>query len=104
MSDNATTSLLRGICVNFVNFGGVEVSEIRSRDWASAAFAGVRHQLTLDLSGDGAEAAADAFLEDLEDKEFDLRGHILADICLVARENVDGRLRLKLEALTIEDA
>ena len=37
--------------------------------------------------------------------EFDLRGHLLADITLVTREAApDGGIRLRIEALTGEDA
>jgi hypothetical protein len=81
------------------------VEEIRSRSWASATFAGARHELTFRIEGEGAGAAADAFLATLTAAEFDLRGHILADIALVSEERTDeGLVRISLEGLTVEDS
>lgn len=106
MSD-ATTALLRAISVNFVNLEPV-IEEIRSRDWASGTFAGTRHEWTFRIEGEGAEAAADTFLDGIDEAEFDLRGHILADIALVKQERTSGTdgplVRISLEALTVADA
>ena len=101
--NDATTAFLRSIRANFVKFR-MTVEEIRSRSWASATFAGARHELTFRIDGEGAAAAADAFLQNLGTAEFDLRGHILADIALVSEERIDGGpVRISLEALTVED-
>jgi hypothetical protein len=102
--NDATTAFLRAIRMNFVNFE-MAIEEIRSRSWASATFAGARHELSFRIEGEGAGAAADAFLAHLEAAEFDLRGHILADIALVSDERRDGEdaARISLEALTVED-
>lgn len=95
-------TLRRG--VNFVNF---TPERLRSRSWASATFTGVRHEISFRLEGEGANEAADAFLEGLEEREFDLRGHILADIAMVSETRMSGPegplIRIALEALTIED-
>ena len=106
--NDATTALLRAVRFNFFNFSAITFEEIVSRSWASATFTGARHEVTLRLDGDGAEAAAAAFLGDLEVAEFRLRGHILADIAMVSEERITGaegvpRVRIKLEALTVED-
>ncbi|HEV2747549.1 MAG TPA: hypothetical protein VGW34_09665 [Allosphingosinicella sp.] len=109
--NDATTAFLRALGVNFVNFGNLEpvcFEEIRSRSWASATFAGARHEVALRIEGDGANEAADAFLRNLRVAEFELRGHILADIALVAEERLtsaDGapQVRIRIEALTVED-
>lgn len=102
--NDATTELLRAAAVNFVNFA-VTFEEIRSRSWASVTFAGARHELTFRVSGEGAGEAADRFLAQLEAKEFDLNGHIMADIALVSEERRDSDdwVRISLEALTVED-
>ena len=104
MMNDATTAFLRCISAGFVGFVMV-VEEIRSRSWASATFAGARHELTFRISGDGAAAAADDFLAHLTATEFEMRGHIMADISLVADERTDGdaEIRISLEALTVED-
>ena len=73
--------------------------------WASITFAGERHRLTLSLPGPGAQAAVDAFLDGLGEREFALRGHLLADIeAIGVARDADGQIRLTLEALTVEDA
>jgi 2-phospho-L-lactate transferase/gluconeogenesis factor (CofD/UPF0052 family) len=101
---DATTALIDAISVNFVNFA---VEDIRSRSWVSATFSGVRHELTFTAEGEGAQAAADLFLHGLEEREFDLSGHVLADIALVSQSTGAGAqgplVRISLEALTLED-
>jgi hypothetical protein len=102
---DATSAVLRAISLTFVTFA-VVFEEIRSRSWASATFVGARHELTFRVSGKGAGEAADDFLRHLEAREFELRGHIMADIALVSEERRDGEdlVRISLEALTVEDA
>ena len=101
MSD-ATTALLRAISVTFVTF---RPERIRSRPWTSATFAGVRHDLVFRVEGASAEEEADRVLDGLEDAEFDLRGHILADIALVSRSSDPSgpSVTIAIEALTVED-
>ena len=104
--EDAATAFLRGLCAHFVGFGGTfRIDELSSRSWASVTFSGARHQVAFTLSGAGAGAAADAFLEGMAEAEFDLRGHILADIALSGEErDADGeRVQLRLEALTVEE-
>lgn len=100
---DATTALLRALSGTFENFRMV-IEEICSRSWASATFAGARHEITFRIEGDGAGAAADAFLANLSAAEFSLRGHIMADIVLVAveRRAAGDAATICLEALTVE--
>jgi hypothetical protein len=100
--NDATTALLRAICLGFVPFDPV-VEEVRSRNWTSATFVGDRHELQLRLRGEGARAAAGRFSTNLDARGFNLRGHILADISLVAIEPIEGGTRLRLQALTVEN-
>lgn len=102
IGNDATTALLRSLRRTFGTFEFV-IEEIKSRSWASATFLGARHELTFQLRGEGAEAAAGRFSETLDVAEFHLRGHIVADISLIAKEPCDGGVRLRLEALTVED-
>lgn len=98
------TELKRALGAGFVRLGAaVTFESLASRPWASITFAGERHRLVLSLPGPGAQAAVDAFLDGLEDREFALRGHVLADIeATDIQRDEDGQLRLTLEALTIE--
>ena len=101
---DSTTAFLRAITVNFMNFS-FTTEDLRSRSWASATFTGARHELTFRIEGEGVRAAADTFLASLSAAEFQLCGHIMADIALLWEERVDGQdwVRIALEALTVED-
>ena len=104
--DDAATALLRGIGASFRGFAGqFRVDELSSRSWASVTFTGARHQLAFTLEGEGAAAAADAFRAAMAEAEFDLRGHILADIALAGEERTEAgdRVGMRIEALTVED-
>ena len=101
----AARELTRALRVNFVDFAGAfAVDELASRPWASVTFSGARHLVSLRLEGAGAGAAADAFLDGLAERVFELNGHILADMTLVSdmRGDHGNRVRLTLEALTVE--
>lgn len=102
----AGAELKRALRVNFVNFGApVTFESVASRPWASITFSGERHRLALCVPGPGAQAAVDVFLDGLGDREFGLRGHILADIeATGVQRDADGQIRLTLEALTVDDA
>lgn len=100
---DATTAFLHAIRVTFVNFAGFVVEEIRSRRWASVTFQGARHELAFHLEGEGAEAAAGRFLSGLDARNFTLRGHLVADVSLVAEERRPGFARIRLDALTVEE-
>ncbi len=99
---DATTALIDALDINFIN---LTMEEIRSRSWVSATFAGVRHELTFRVEGESAGAEVDRFLDGLEEAEFDLPGHILADISLVSRSDglSEPMVRISLEALTFEE-
>ena len=98
--------LARALCATIATMCGVAVEARTSRGWASATFSGQRHALRLRLDGPAATAAADRLLGGLDEREFALDGHILADIAPVLDERAaDGRrVRLELEALTVEAA
>jgi len=100
---DATTALLRAVRAMLESAARFVVEEVRSRSWASVTFAGARHELAFRLEGEGAEAAAARFVAGLDAAEFPLRGHIVADIALVAEERRQGCARLRIEALTVED-
>jgi hypothetical protein len=105
-ADDASTALLRALGRHFTSFAGLfRVDELTSRNWASVTFSGARHKVAFSLEGDGAAAAADAFVAGMADAEFDLRGHIVADISLAGDERsaAGDRVELRIEALTVED-
>jgi hypothetical protein len=107
ISNDATTALLRALRDKFGKFAGLSFEEVRSRSWASATFTGARHEIALELRGQGASEEAARFCAGLETSEFRLRGHVLADIALVSSEadttGPEPRHRIRIEALTVED-
>jgi hypothetical protein len=106
MTEDAATALLRALGGRFAGFAGLfRVDELTSRNWASVTFSGARHQVSFSLEGEGAGAAADAFVAELPDAEYALRGHILADVALAGDERsaAGDRVKLRIEALTVED-
>jgi hypothetical protein len=94
---------IRRDIANFRNFARFELEEIRSRRWASVTFQGARHELVFRLEGEGAESAAGRFVSGLNVRNFALRGHLLADMSLVAQERRPGFARIRLDALTVEE-
>jgi hypothetical protein len=106
LTEDAATALLCALSANFGTFRGLfRVDSISSRPWASVTFSGARHRIALTLEGEGAAAAADSFAARLGDAEFDLQGHILADIVLAGEERSPSgdRVAMRVEALTVEN-
>jgi hypothetical protein len=101
---DSATALIRAVRARFA-LQGVDfaIEELRSRSWASVTFAGARHELAFRVEGERAEDAAGCFLGGLDAAEFSLRGHMLADIALVSEERRPDRVRIALEALTVEE-
>ncbi|RZV50480.1 MAG: hypothetical protein EX258_05335 [Sphingomonadaceae bacterium] len=80
--------------------------DCRSVDWQSLTFIGERHELSLRILGPHADAIASRLLDGLEEAEFSLRGHIVADIARASAPLAcsDGSIEIRLEALTLVDA
>jgi hypothetical protein len=101
---DASSDLLRAVRIHFSHFAGFVLEELRSRRWASVTFHGARHELAFRLEGEGADEAAGRFLSGLHARDFPLRGHLVADLSVVEQERRPGCARIRLEALTVEDA
>ena len=83
--------------------GTIRTEIVARRPWAGAGLIGVRHKFRIHFQGVAANAAATAFVDGLAELEFALPGHIVADIAVVdLREDGEDRLRLTIEALTVE--
>jgi hypothetical protein len=107
MSDIVMRGFSARIGACFTTFSGtVEVEPLARTEWASVTFSGARHRLSVALSGPGAVGAAADFLADLPEMEFEIAGHIVADVALLSEERRDGGgyASLELEALTIEES
>jgi hypothetical protein len=98
---DAANGLARALCAGLAGATPI-VEAVESRTWASITFSGERHRIALRIEGGDGPAAADRFLDGLAEREFDLGGHLLADIAAVADERDGDVIRLTLEALTVE--
>ena len=80
------------------------LTDVHSVDWQSLTFTGERHRLAIRIKADDADSLAERFIGGLEDAEFAIPGHIVADIrgeLQPLAEN--GIAELTVEALTIEE-
>ncbi len=80
-----------------------EVEKASSRPWASALFEGRRHIVTLRLDGLDAGQRTASLTGDLDDRQFPLSGHFVADINLDAHGVDKPGLWITLSVLTIRD-
>ena len=102
----AASALLRALLARAgVSRDRILLSEFRSTDWQSLTFIGERHHIHLRIPGPGADAIVRRMTANLEDVEFAIPGHVVADIVLAAptRCDGDGSISVELEALTIAD-
>lgn len=81
------------------------LSDARSVDWQSLTFVGERHELELRIPPPGSARIVERLCAGLIETEFDIPGHILADIAVRkhARRSEDGATLLTVEALTIKE-
>jgi hypothetical protein len=83
------------------------VESLESEAWASATFAGARHQLDVRIEGDRAIMAAAGIAGRLGEAELLVPGAIVADVALVHQETsmgADGTTcRLRFELVTVDE-
>lgn len=71
--------------------------------WSSVTFVGARHCYDLCISGKGAHRLVDEAAATLSSEDFNLDGHIVADIAIAKRlSHGMDMVQLELEALTVE--
>ena len=86
--------------------GHIEVIGYTERPWTSVTFSGVRYRANLKFAGSDACEAAEVFVAELADHEFDIAGQLVADAavlavnCTVAPER---RTDVEIELLLLED-
>jgi hypothetical protein len=78
----------------------VTVARHEARRWASATFSGARHRMMVEAR---ATPELDRWLAALPESEFALRGHLVADVAVASAEKSEGRARVVIEALTVEE-
>lgn len=100
---DAHDELLRALKARIGTELPLEICSARSEAWASATFSGSRHSFALALSGPKAAATTVRLAARLEVIEFDLPGHLVADIAMVQRVDEPDRSTFSIEALTVQD-
>ena len=56
------------------------LTEVQSTDWQSLTFVGEQHQFRFSIRAPGAQELMNRFAVGLEDAEFDIPGHVVADL------------------------
>ena len=76
-----------------------------SREWQSLTFSGERHEARLRVCGPDAPVTMQRLTSNLGEAEFELCGHIVADIRLLGEPQYagDGSVVVAIEALTIAE-
>jgi hypothetical protein len=103
---DAAAGLLRALLARTaVSRDRILLSEFRSADWQSLTFIGERHQISLRIPGPGADDIVQRLTAGIEDAEFAIAGHLVADITLAEPplRNGDGSISVEIEALTIAE-
>ena len=100
---DAHDELLRALQGRIGSATPLEIHSARSEAWASATFSGSRHSFALALSGPEAAATTTRLAARLEAIEFDLPGHLVADIAITQRTDEADHSAFSIEALTVED-
>ena len=98
-----------GLLRELLRRGGVDrnrilLTEFRSTDWQSLTFIGEKHRIRLRIPAPEAAETASRLVNGLEDAEFSLPGHIVADIALDGEpeRHEDRSVSLTIDALTVE--
>src|SRR5262249_14598613 len=96
----AASGLLRSLLARAaVPRDRILLSEFRSTDWQSLTFIGERHHIRLRVPGPDADAIAERLTAGIEDAEFSISGHVVADISLAEplQRNDDGSISVEIE-------
>ncbi len=71
--------------------------------WSSVTFVGARHRFAVCVAGKGAEQCADEATASILSDDFNIDGHIVADIAVAQRQSRGPNfVEIELEALTVE--
>ena len=99
-----------GLLRSLLRRGGIDrdrilLTEFRSTDWQSLTFIGEQHRIRLRIPGPDASDIVARLVNGLEDCEFSIPGHVVADVALASEPErlYDGSLALTIEALTVAE-
>jgi hypothetical protein len=99
-----------GLLRSLLRRGGVDrdrilLTEFRSTDWQSLTFIGEQHKIRLRIPAPDASEIVSRLVNGIEECEFSIPGHVVADIAVSGEpeRQGDGSIALTLEALTVEE-
>ncbi len=99
-----------GLLRSLLRRGGVDrdrslLTEFRSTDWQSLTFIGEQHKIRLRIPGPDAAGIVAKLVNGLEDCEFSIPGHVVADIALAGEpeRQPDGSFAMLIEGLTVAE-
>jgi hypothetical protein len=102
----AAAGLLRALFARAqVSRDRILLTDFQSTGWQSLTFAGEHHQFHFRIAGPDSGEAVRNLVSGLEDAEFSIPGHVVADIAVTSQPEVnpDGSVGVGLEALTIAE-
>jgi hypothetical protein len=102
----AAAGLLRAFLARAkISHDRILLTDFRSTEWQSLTFVGERHQFHFRIAGPNSSEVVRNLVSGLEDAEFSIPGHVVADIAVAAQPEVnqDGSVSVGLEALTIAE-
>ncbi|MCL4672240.1 MAG: hypothetical protein KJZ64_04760 [Sphingomonadaceae bacterium] len=97
---------LREALVALAGGHGAVVSH-EERAWASVTFAGARHRVVMEFSGQEAVSGGECLIAELPEHEFTLPRQLVADATVLAADHrllPEPRLRVECELLLVEDS
>lgn len=100
----AAAGLLRALLARAgIDRDRILLTEFRSAEWQSLTFVGERHEIRLRVSGPDSASLAGRLGSGLGEVEFDIPGHLVADIALAGepQRSPDGSVTMTIEALTV---
>jgi hypothetical protein len=96
---DAMTALGRAMTDSAARAGiAITIADRSSRAWASATFEGARIGYRIEAGDDD---CLTRWLAALPDAEWQLPGHLVADLAVTARSAMAGRAAVEIEALTL---
>ena len=101
----AASALLRALVVRAASERDrILLTDVQSREWCSLTLTGERHRFEIRIPGPESLSIVDRMCAGLEDAEFSIPRHIVADITVIVAPitRTDGSTELTIEALTVK--
>ena len=102
----AASAFVRGLLARVgADRNRILLRDVRSVDWQSLIFAGERHRIGLRVTGPNALSVARRLTAGIEDADFCIPGHFVADVLVIGElaGDADGSVSVELEALTLAE-